>query len=149
MLRSIAKVLILSLILFSEVSFAQSSQLVYVTGVLDNQTKTLPYSGFKNILSFYSDAITSNIHLKSYTESPTTGNFFLGLILNTSAKIRISYFNFTNLTQTDLCEIQVSAISLYHATMIQISQNTSAPYLCTFSGNPDTNTAKITITDRL
>lgn len=110
---------------------------IAVSSEVNNRTSK-PFSGN---FYFFIDKNAINYQLNMNAEAaPASGKIIVLLPLHGSTVLRLSDNEF------DLCRFTITADQPYHATMKMVYQKTGAPYKCTFSGNPNNDTASIVLT---
>lgn len=116
---------------------------VAVSVSVSNQT-TLP---FGSNFTFFIDRNALNYQLNmDQNAAPAVGKMVVLLPSQSGTVLRLNMFNMLNRQDVDLCKIEIKTDQPYHATMRLIDQDTTQPYVCTFSGDPNNDTALITIT---
>lgn len=114
---------------------------VYITGSIANNSK---YSWFWHFILSDSEGYNVQLNMEPYTV-PTVGHFMIPATIGQTYTIKLQVSTFDGAGR--LCSFDIKANSPHHATITMINQDNTLPVLCNYSGDPDNNTATITLSN--
>jgi len=132
------------LLFLSPITSIYATSKVLISGEIDNQTQ---YTWAPNLLFEYPDGWSDDSVMNiAPHQAPVKGRFVFPAIIGKVYTIRLVTTGALPYA-VYICTFRVEAHSAYHATIKLVSTDDSTPVLCRYTGDPDNNTAVITLTN--